>query len=139
MLTYVKNHCSEFCDKVFGIATLDNLPEVIGCVVSKKGIRVDNSNIPVISLQALLSLLKHNSVIETFEAIKGKTYLLPAPKNFEFGLKAISYAGYTFEIPALIKDQPVIQGTYKRIGPKIGRNDPCPCGSGKKYKKCCGR
>ena len=23
--------------------------------------------------------------------------------------------------------------------PKVGRNDPCPCGSGKKYKKCCGR
>ena len=26
-----------------------------------------------------------------------------------------------------------------RAGPKVGRNDPCPCGSGKKYKKCCGR
>jgi tetratricopeptide (TPR) repeat protein len=26
-----------------------------------------------------------------------------------------------------------------RTGPKIGRNEPCPCGSGKKYKKCCGR
>lgn len=26
-----------------------------------------------------------------------------------------------------------------RDGPKVGRNDPCPCGSGKKYKKCCGR
>lgn len=26
-----------------------------------------------------------------------------------------------------------------RSGTKIGRNDPCPCGSGKKYKKCCGR
>jgi preprotein translocase subunit SecA len=25
-----------------------------------------------------------------------------------------------------------------RSGAKIGRNDPCPCGSGKKYKKCCG-
>jgi len=25
-----------------------------------------------------------------------------------------------------------------RVGPKIGRNQPCPCGSGKKYKKCCG-
>ena len=24
-------------------------------------------------------------------------------------------------------------------GPKIGRNDPCPCGSGLKYKKCCGK
>jgi preprotein translocase subunit SecA len=29
--------------------------------------------------------------------------------------------------------------TIKRKGKKIGRNDPCPCGSGKKYKKCCGR
>jgi preprotein translocase subunit SecA len=26
----------------------------------------------------------------------------------------------------------------KRKGPQVGRNDPCPCGSGKKYKKCCG-
>ena len=26
---------------------------------------------------------------------------------------------------------------YVRSGPKIGRNDPCPCGSGKKHKKCC--
>ncbi len=28
---------------------------------------------------------------------------------------------------------------YVREQPKIGRNEPCPCGSGKKYKKCCGR
>lgn len=28
--------------------------------------------------------------------------------------------------------------TYVRASPKIGRNDPCPCNSGKKYKKCCG-
>jgi preprotein translocase subunit SecA len=26
-----------------------------------------------------------------------------------------------------------------RTGPKVGRNDPCPCGSGKKYKNCCGK
>ena len=26
-----------------------------------------------------------------------------------------------------------------RSGPKVGRNDPCPCGSGKKYKQCCGK
>jgi len=26
-----------------------------------------------------------------------------------------------------------------RTGPKVGRNDPCPCGSGKKFKHCCGR
>ncbi len=28
--------------------------------------------------------------------------------------------------------------SVKRAEPKVGRNDPCPCGSGKKYKKCCG-
>ncbi len=29
--------------------------------------------------------------------------------------------------------------TYRREQPKVGRNDPCPCGSGKKYKQCCGK
>jgi uncharacterized protein YecA (UPF0149 family) len=28
--------------------------------------------------------------------------------------------------------------TVRREEPKVGRNDPCPCGSGKKHKKCCG-
>ena len=31
------------------------------------------------------------------------------------------------------------QNKTVRKGKKVGRNDPCPCGSGKKYKKCCGR
>jgi preprotein translocase subunit SecA len=34
---------------------------------------------------------------------------------------------------------PVKKKPAKRNGKKIGRNAPCPCGSGKKYKKCCGR
>lgn len=29
------------------------------------------------------------------------------------------------------------QKPFVHVGPKVGRNDPCPCGSGKKYKKCC--
>ncbi len=32
-----------------------------------------------------------------------------------------------------------IDRTVRNEGPKIGRNDPCPCGSGKKYKNCCGK
>jgi len=32
-----------------------------------------------------------------------------------------------------VRPQPVV-----RAAPKVGRNDPCPCGSGKKHKKCCG-
>jgi hypothetical protein len=34
---------------------------------------------------------------------------------------------------AIAKAKPI------RTGPKVGRNDPCPCGSGKKYKHCCGK
>ena len=37
----------------------------------------------------------------------------------------------------LYKEQKLSKTVVK--GQKIGRNDPCPCGSGKKYKKCCGR
>ena len=35
------------------------------------------------------------------------------------------------------EDQQAVK-TPRRVGEQIGRNDPCPCGSGKKYKKCCG-
>lgn len=28
--------------------------------------------------------------------------------------------------------------TQRHAGPRVGRNDPCPCGSGRKFKKCCG-
>ena len=35
------------------------------------------------------------------------------------------------------EDEASKQETVRRTGAKVGRNDPCPCGSGKKYKKCC--
>ena len=41
------------------------------------------------------------------------------------------------ELTKLYKEQKK-STTIVHDGPKIGRNDPCPCGSGKKYKKCCG-
>ena len=37
------------------------------------------------------------------------------------------------------KDELVERGPYRRKEAKVGRNAPCPCGSGKKYKNCCGR
>lgn len=35
-------------------------------------------------------------------------------------------------------DGEILRGQVRRAAPKIGRNDPCSCGSQKKYKKCCG-
>jgi preprotein translocase subunit SecA len=40
---------------------------------------------------------------------------------------------YVSKAQAAAKAKPV------RTGPKVGRNDPCPCGSGRKYKQCCGK
>ena len=36
-------------------------------------------------------------------------------------------------------EAPAAPRTIRKNTPKVGRNDPCPCGSGKKYKKCCGK
>jgi len=43
----------------------------------------------------------------------------------------------TTPTPALIQTTPT--PALERTTPKVGRNQPCPCGSGKKYKQCCGR
>ncbi|MBU0507402.1 SEC-C domain-containing protein [bacterium] len=48
------------------------------------------------------------------------------------GSDAASPAGGEGTPPQAGKRQPI------RVSPQVGRNDPCPCGSGKKYKKCCG-
>ena len=53
-------------------------------------------------------------------------------ENREFLLPFGQEAGQSGPPPRESASQPV------KRGPKIGRNDPCPCGSGKKYKHCCG-
>jgi preprotein translocase subunit SecA len=53
----------------------------------------------------------------------------PAPGGESKGSEMVSQV--TEE--AMSKPKPM------RSGPKVGRNDPCPCGSGKKYKHCCGK
>jgi uncharacterized protein len=45
-----------------------------------------------------------------------------------------------FEAQRMVEGQPFDSvTTFRRMAPKIGRNDPCSCGSGKKFKQCCGR
>ncbi len=49
------------------------------------------------------------------------------------------YHGEGGEAPKQAPKEEKKQETVHRTEPKVGRNDPCPCGSGKKYKNCCGR
>lgn len=70
----------------------------------------------------------------------------------EVGKRAIADTSGTFDTPAdvqtladskIVKDlvYPIVaaKSVVQRFKDKIGRNKPCPCGSGLKYKKCCGR
>jgi SEC-C motif-containing protein len=58
------------------------------------------------------------------------------------GLKETHHERATFKKQNgewLYEDGHVVPRTVVRTSPKTGRNEPCPCGSGKKYKHCCGR
>jgi uncharacterized protein len=68
--------------------------------------------------------------------------LVETPKQREVLTRKISAsvaAIYRFWLPYREQtQQPVVAATPKRSEPKAGRNELCPCGSGKKFKKCCG-
>ena len=63
--------------------------------------------------------------------------MVAAGADWLFGLEEWNDIFDADKQAALYKEQKQSQ-TVRNEGPKIGRNDPCPCGSGKKYKKCCG-
>jgi len=58
-------------------------------------------------------------------------------KMREIGRRSMS--GYTRRQPAELRPRRSVSESSKPPTNRIGRNDPCPCGSGKKYKKCCAR
>ena len=93
------------------------------------GLRAMGSQDPVVQYR--------NEGVDMFDAMNAeirndtvralyRVEIVKAPEKREQVAKANPTAGDS-------KPQP------KRVGTKIGPNDPCPCGSGKKYKKCCGR
>ena len=57
----------------------------------------------------------------------------------EFDEEAVMSGGQDVPEGAVVPEREHKQQTVRRDAPKVGRNDPCPCGSGKKYKHCCGR
>ena len=63
-------------------------------------------------------------------------------KPLSFADEMSSALDQTSEQAVSVKKEPVqisTVGTFRKGLKEVGRNDPCPCGSGKKYKKCCGR
>ena len=71
---------------------------------------------------------------------KEKLYknMVAAKADWLYGLEEWNAIFSEEERERLYKEQKRSQ-TFVRAEKKVGRNDPCPCGSGKKYKHCCGR
>ena len=82
------------------------------------------ANIKLDVVKLLMNIRKQNQNVQRQETAKITGAALEAINSVDGG-KKISTPEYS--------------QTVVNEGPKIGRNDPCPCGSGKKYKNCCGR
>ena len=65
--------------------------------------------------------------------------LATLPPAIRAQLKSLADQGQLPDDLARKLDRGGMNGTVVKMVPKVGPNDPCPCGSGKKYKKCCGR
>lgn len=89
--------------------------------------------------QNLLANINH-SMIKTFFRIKPLENQAPSTPQVQNPIKNLQFSGG--ETPKQF-DQPqknkAASTSPVKNDDKVGRNDPCPCGSGKKYKKCCGK
>ena len=90
---------------------------------------------------------KHSNFMEIVNAVLGKNYtlddILKKYKRRYINNKIMSSTTVLYRSNAFSSTLGIIEEEEEKpeidLTKKIGRNDPCPCGSGKKYKKCCGR
>ena len=82
------------------------------------------ANIKVDVVKILMNIRRQNGEVKRQEAAKITGAALEAIESVDGGKKI---------------NTPEHSQTVVNEGPKVGRNDPCPCGSGKKYKNCCGK
>jgi preprotein translocase, secA subunit len=82
------------------------------------------ANMKVDVVKILMNIRRQNGEVKRQEAAKITGAALEAIESVDGGKKIST---------------PEHSQTVVNEGPKVGRNDPCPCGSGKKYKNCCGK
>ncbi len=95
--------------------------------------------------QQMLEQIKHEAIsliaraeLPTLEEIKAMEAAQQVPKNIEFQHAQADEVLRSRQQAGAADDQPK-QKPFKRTQKKLGRNDPCHCGSGKKFKQCHGK
>src|SRR5712692_2608248 len=87
-----------------------------------------------------VSLVDDSRVSEALQLFSERTALMNSVPGIEVALPPdVARRTADLELRASLLLSAAMQPTAGRAKQKIGRNDPCPCGSGRKYKKCCGR
>lgn len=85
-----------------------------------------------------IETMDENTVVSlAFDKEKLYKNMVAAKADWLYGLPQWKEIYSEEELKRLYKEQKE-SGTIRKEK-KVGRNDPCPCGSGKKYKKCCGK
>jgi len=102
-------------------------------VIAEQGAKLFDLNTTIAEKKSILMLLAHLGVYESYQILK--KYNLHPDKELIFWAKMALDECRTFVKQNLSND---VLTSLTLIG-KIGRNDLCPCGSGKKFKKCCGK
>ena len=83
--------------------------------------------------EEMMNRVRENTVRTLFQVQVDKGESLPGRRQQRYSMGRGSLEGGGSHGGEAGKQQ-----TVRRDARKVGRNEPCPCGSGKKYKKCCG-
>ncbi|WP_312209244.1 YecA family protein [Pseudescherichia sp.] len=122
-------------EPLFGTRTIEDQDLSIveeWCFGYMRGVSLsDWSSLPE-SLQPALEAIALHGTEENFTRVEEMT-----PEAFEASVEALKPAALAlFDYWAANQQERAVQQPIVN-GDKVGRNDPCPCGSGKKYKQCC--
>lgn len=103
IMTFAICNKAVFIKKLFDID--DEYVDIFYCVITKNDIRSQSNDVPVITQSRFIELLKELPVNSVFHKIRNKEYYREIPKNLVMSKIRIPYAGYIFELPAVVLDE----------------------------------
>lgn len=121
-------------EKVTG--TVKELAEKYELTVEEMTGFLDGINDSLVKPNPIDTMEEDTKVSLAFDKEKLYKNMVAADADWLYGLEAWKEIFDEEKLKELYKEQKKSQ-TVVREGAKVGRNDPCPCGSGKKYKQCC--
>ena len=121
-------------EKVTG--TVKELAEKYELTIEEMTGFLDGINDSLVKPNPIETMEEDTKVSLAFDKEKLYKNMVAADAEWLYGLEAWKEIFDEDKLKELYKEQKKSQ-TVVREGAKVGRNDPCPCGSGKKYKQCC--